>query len=394
MSKKIKAEGVSKRNLVATEVSHGLVGRVVEILDAARSRVVRQVNSEMVLTYWLIGREIVQALQGGELRADYGATLLDSLSQSLTKHYGRGFSVTNLKYFRLFYQVYASRRPEIRHEPSDEFNAADPAAVVGDLHRALAEQDSLQGFSPRLSWTHYRTLCRVEERAERLFYEIEAEKNRWSQPELDRQIDSHLYLRLLKSQDKAGVMALATEGQKVERPVDVIKHPYVLDFLDLPEARQWHESSLEAAIINQLQPFLLELGKGFAFVARQQRIATEYQHFYIDLVFYNFLLKCFVLVDLKMGKLTHQDVGQMDMYVRMYDDLKRNEGDNPTVGLILCAERDEVVARYSVLSEGKQLFASKYVTVLPSEDELRAEIEREANRLNRVAQSKENSDGN
>ncbi|MEY4588079.1 MAG: hypothetical protein RL497_155 [Pseudomonadota bacterium] len=394
MAKKPKADHLSKPSKTATEVNHGLVGRVVEILDAARTRVVRHVNSEMVLTHWLIGREIVQALQGGEQRADYGVTLLDSLSQALTQHYGRGFSVTNLKYFRLFYQVYASRQPEIRHEASDEFGTMDQASVLADLNQALTQHESLQGFSSRLSWTHYRTLCRVEERAERLFYEIEAEKNSWSQPELDRQIHSHLYLRLLKSQDKAGVMALAIEGQKVERPLDVIKHPYVLDFLDLPEARQWHESDLEAAIINQLQPFLLELGKGFAFVARQQRIATEHQHFYIDLVFYNYLLKCFVLIDLKLGKLTHQDVGQMDMYVRMYDDLKRNEGDNPTVGLILCAERDEVVARYSVLSEGKQLFASKYVTVLPSEEELRAEIEREAHRIKMITQLKKEHDGN
>jgi predicted nuclease of restriction endonuclease-like (RecB) superfamily len=264
---------------------------------------------------------------------------------------------------------------------------------LADLNLALAEHDKLQGFSPRLSWTHYRTLLRIEQRAERLFYEVEAERNGWSQPELERQIHSHLYLRLLKSRDKEGVLALASQGQLVEQPVDVIKHPYVLDFLGLPEARQWHEADLESALIDQLQPFLLELGKGFAFVARQQRIATEYQHFYIDLVFYNYLLKCFVLVDLKLGKLTHQDVGQMDMYVRMYDDLKRSESDNPTVGLILCAERDEVVARYSVLNEATHLFASKYVTVLPSEEELRAEIERETHRLAAIAQDQEAESG-
>ncbi len=359
------------------EAGAALLRRVVDILEGARARVVRSVNSEMVLAYWLIGREIVQALQGGEARADYGSALLVGLSGSLAQRYGRGFSVTNLKYFRLFYQAYTNRQPEIRHEPSDEFGEMDQINILADLNKALAQYESLQGFSARLSWTHYRTLSRVEERAERLFYEIEAEKNSWSQPELERQIHSLLYLRLLKSRDKAGVMALATQGQQIQQPQDIIKHPYVLDFLGLPEAAQWHEADLETAIINQLQPFLLELGKGFAFVARQQRITSEHQHFYIDLVFYNYLLKCFVLVDLKLGKLTHQDVGQMDMYVRMYDDLKRNEGDNPTVGLILCAERDEVVARYSVLSEGKQLFASKYITVLPSEEELRRELERE-----------------
>jgi predicted nuclease of restriction endonuclease-like (RecB) superfamily len=360
----------------------GLLDRVIQILDGARSRVLRHVNSEMVLAYWLIGREMVQAVQGGDARADYGAAVLVGLSEGLQQRYGRGFSVSNLQYFRQFYLTYANRQPEIRHEPRGEL--ADPrsaAVVVADLTLALAEHDALQGFSAHLSWTHYRTLCRVESRAERLFYEIEAERNGWSQPELERQIHSHLYLRLLRSRDKAGVMDLALQGQLVEKPMDAIKHPYVLDFLGLPEAQRWHEADLEAAIIDQLQPFLLELGKGFAFVARQLRMATEHHHFYIDLVFYNYLLKCFVLVDLKMGKLTHQDVGQMDMYVRMFDELKRSEGDNPTVGLILCAERDEVVARYSVLSEGKQLFASRYLTVLPTEAELRAEIEREAMRL-------------
>lgn len=358
-----------------------LLSRVVDILDEARARVVRNVNSEMVLAYWLIGREIVQALQRGEQRADYGKVLIGNLSQALSQHYGRGFSVTNLKYFRLFYQAYATRKPQIGHESRDQFSNPDQAHLLADLTQVLEHEDSLRGFSPCLSWTHYRTLCRIEDRAERLFYEIESERNGWSQPELERQIQSHLYLRLIKSRDKAGVLELATQGQQVERPLDVIKHPYVLDFLDLPEATRWHEADLEAAIINQLQPFLLELGKGFAFVARQYRIASEFQHFYIDLVFYNYILKCFVLVDLKLGKLTHQDVGQMDMYVRMFDDLQRRQDDNPTVGLILCAERDEVVARYSVLNEGKQLFASKYMRVLPTEAELRAEIGREAQRL-------------
>lgn len=205
----------------------------------------------------------------------------------------------------------------------------DQTSVLDDLLASLGEAEKLKGFSPNLSWTHYRTLSTVEQHAERLFYEIEAERCNWSQPVLERQIHSHLFARLLKSQDKAGVLKLASEGQTVERPMDVIKHPYVLDFLEIEESHRLHESELEAALIEKLQPFLLELGKGFAFVARQQRISTESQHFYIDLVFYNYLLKCFVLIGLKMGKLTHQDVGQMDMYVRMYDDLKR-AGCRPT----------------------------------------------------------------
>jgi predicted nuclease of restriction endonuclease-like (RecB) superfamily len=251
------------------------------------------------------------------------------------------------------------------------------ADLLADLSSSLAAVEQLQGFSSALSWTHYRTLCAVEHRVERLFYEIETQRCKWSQPVLERQIHSHLFARLLKSADKAGALQLALEGQAVERPVDVMKHPYVLDFLDLPESTRLHESDLESAIIEKLQPFLLELGKGFAFVARQHRVSTESQHFYVDLVFYNYLLKCFVLIDLKMGKLSHQDVGQMDMYVRMFDDLRRSDGDNPSVWLILCAERDEVVARYSVLNESQQLFASKYMQYLPSEEELRAEIERE-----------------
>lgn len=354
-----------------------LMDRVFAILDQARTNVVRAVNSNMVIAYWLIGREIVQALQGGEERADYGRQLLAELSISLTKHYGRGFSATNLRYFRLFYQAYSSRQPEIRHEPRDEFAARDEAGRLADLSAALEAVDRVQGFSSQLSWTHYRTLSAIDQRAERLFYEIEAERCNWSQPELERQIASHLFVRLLKSKDKAGVLQLASEGQLVARPMDVVKHPYVLDFLDLPESPSLRESGLEEALIEKLQPFLLELGQGFAFVARQHRITTEFQHFYIDLVFYNYLLKCFVVIDLKMGKLTHQDVGQMDMYVRMFDELRRGEGDNPTVGLILCAERDDVVARYSVLHESEQLFASKYMLHLPSEETLRAEIERE-----------------
>jgi predicted nuclease of restriction endonuclease-like (RecB) superfamily len=209
---------------------------------------------------------------------------------------------------------------------------------------------------------------------------------------LDRQIHSFLFARLLKSRDKEGVLALAEEGQVVSQPIDVIKQPYVLDFLDLPDEARLHESDLETAIIENLQLFLLELGKGFAFVARQYRIATESQHFFIDLVFYNFLLKCFVLVDLKIGRLEHQDVGQMDMYLRMFDELKRGEGDNPTVGLILCAEKDAVVARYSILHESQQLFVSKYMLYLPTEEELRRELARERDQIQARQQSVKGDD--
>ena len=351
--------------------------RVVSILEQARVNVARSVNSNMVIAYWLVGREVVVALQGGEDRAEYGERLLGELSEQLTKRYKRGFSVTNLRYFRLFYQAFSDRTPEIHHSTSDELESNTQEAVLDDLTRALKKTNQRKGFSPDLSWTHYRALSRIDDAVERLFYEIEAEKAGWSVAILERQIHSFLFARLLKSRDKAGVLALADQGQTVHQPIDVIKQPYVLDFLNLPDQTQLHESDIESAIIENLQPFLLELGKGFAFVGRQYRVTTESQHFFIDLVFYNFLLKCFVLIDLKIGRLEHQDVGQMDMYLRIFDDLKRGQGDNPTVGLILCAEKDEIVARYSILHESQQMFASKYMLYLPTEEELRNELARE-----------------
>jgi predicted nuclease of restriction endonuclease-like (RecB) superfamily len=385
--KQPKAVSKTQKNTLI-KVGHGsLMDRVVSILEQARANVARSVNSNMVIAYWLVGREIVVALQGGEERAEYGERLLGDLSEQLTKRYVRGFSVTNLRYFRLFYQVFSDRMPEIHHSMSDELAALSQDAVLTDLTTALEPTNQRKGFSPNLSWTHYRALSKIEQRAERLFYEIETERSGWSVSLLERQIHSLLFGRLLKSRDKAGVLALAKQGQTVNQPIDVIKQPYVLDFLNLPDQAQLHESDLESAIIENLQPFLLELGKGFAFVGRQYRVTTESQHFFIDLVFYNFLLKCFVLVDLKIGRLEHQDVGQMDMYLRMFDDLKRGEGDNPTVGLILCAEKDEIVARYSILHESQQMFASRYMLYLPTEEELRNELARERDQI-RATQTK------
>jgi predicted nuclease of restriction endonuclease-like (RecB) superfamily len=252
---------------------------------------------------------------------------------------------------------------------------------AGDVSKNLAlaanPADPLRGFASGLSWSHYRILTKVKQRAERLFYEIEAEKQNWSVPQLERQIDSLLFARLLKSRNKAGLIELATRGQVVEKPTDALKDPYVLDFLDLPDGETLHESQLEAAILHKLQAFLLELGKGFAFVSRQKRLAFEDEHFYVDLVFYNIILKCYLLIDLKVGKLSHQDIGQMDGYVRLFDDQCTTEDDNPTIGLILCARKNEAIARYSVLSESKQIFAARYLQVLPTEEELRRELERE-----------------
>ncbi|OGP87397.1 MAG: hypothetical protein A2Y95_05010 [Deltaproteobacteria bacterium RBG_13_65_10] len=363
----------------------GLFTRVTAILDHARGSVVRTVNSEMVLAYWHIGREIVDQVQRGESRAEYGRQVLEALSQRLVRHYGKGFSVTNLKYLRLFYQTYADRTPEIRHKPCDESGSIRTAHekhhkrrdVLNDLSLAIERSGQVRGFSDSLSWSHYRTLTKVENRAERLFYEIEAEREGWSVPHLERQIHTLLFERLLKSRDKSGAMALAREGQVIRKPADVLKDPYILDFLDLPDGALLHESELETAIIGRLQEFLLELGKGFAFVARQKRLAYDDEHFYVDLIFYNTVLKCYLLIDLKIGKLNHQDIGQMDSYVRLFDDRFTTKGDNPTIGLILCAEKNEAVAKYSVLNEGMQIFAARYLKYLPSEDELRRELLRE-----------------
>jgi predicted nuclease of restriction endonuclease-like (RecB) superfamily len=233
------------------------------------------------------------------------------------------------------------------------------------------------GFSPALSWGHYRTLAKVEQADARLFYEVEAERAGWSLVDLERQIHTELFLRLRKSRDKAGVLDLVTRGLALQRPTDALRDPYVLDFLDLPDAEQLHEGDVEAAIIEKLQHFLLELGKGFAFVGRQKRLEYDDERFYVDLVFYNCILKCYLLIDLKMGKLTHQDVGQMDSYVRLFDDRCTTEGDNPTIGLILCAEKNQAVARYSVLHDREQIFAARYVTYLPTVEELERELLRE-----------------
>jgi len=358
---------------VADDGAGPLFHRIAAILDQARSHTVRTINHVMVFAYWHIGQEITNGVQEGSARAAYGQQVLVSLSARLRQRYDRGFSLANLRLFRQFYQCYADRRP-IPYAPSSEL--VDPS-IRYSSRSELPHGQTPQGFKPGLSWTHYRALMRVDDVHERQFYEIEADREGWSVETLERQIHTHLFLRLKKSRNKAGILALAAKGQHIERPDDLIKHPLILDFLGLEDRSGWHESDLESAIIQHLQHFLLELGKGFAFVKRQYRVDTETSHFYVDLVFYNYLLKCFLLIDLKLGKLTHQDVGQMDMYVRMFDALKKAPDDNPTIGLILCAERDAVVAKYSVLNESRQLFASRYRLYLPSEEVLRRELLRE-----------------
>lgn len=360
-----------------------LFGRVVSILEQAQANVVRAVNTNMVLAYWLIGREIVQALQGGEERAEYGRQVLENLSGGLTGRYGKGFSVTNLRYFRLFYQAYSDRlaihhptgdeshQPGIHHPPGDELTLIRKEYPAGSEPR--------QGFSPLLTWSHYRALLGVENVAARDFYEREAAECGWSKAQLERQIHSFYYDRIVANRGEKGLLPDGRErlpGERVE-PSHLLKSPMVLEFLGLPDTHELHESRLEQAIIDNLQNFLLELGKGFSFVARQKHIRFGDDDFYIDLVFYNYVLKCFLLLDLKMGKLTHADVGQMDGYVRLYEERFKIPGDNPTIGLLLCSDKSEAVAKYSILNESRQIFASKYLPNLPTEEQLRREIEKE-----------------
>jgi len=334
-----------------------LFDRIVTILEQARGNVVQAVNTNMVLAYWLIGREIVEEIQRGEERAEYGEQVLENLSVRLTDRYGKGFSVANLKNFRQFYQVYADRAVANRYPVGSEFP---------------------QSFSPQLSWSHYRALMRVENREARDFYEREAIAGGWDKRTLERQIQSYYYERILKSRRPEKML---TEGRNLQVPAtpaaDELKNPYVLEFLGLPDVAELHESDIERSIITHLQRFLLELGNGFAFVARQKHIRIGEQDRYIDLVFYHCRLKFYLLIDLKVGELTHADVGQMDGYVRMFDGLFAAPDDNPSIGLILCTEKNETVARYSVLNDRKQIFASKYMLCLPTEEQLRLEVEKE-----------------
>jgi predicted nuclease of restriction endonuclease-like (RecB) superfamily len=357
--------------------------RIVLILDAARGQVARSVNTTTVMANWLIGYELVEAIQQGEQRASYGNALIARLAEQLTVRYGRGYSASNLAYFRQFYLAYPDRL-DTRIFHAARGKLLEPPAREEIFHPLGGKS---QGFDPALSWTHYRALMRVSAPAARQFYEQECARANWSHRTLERQINSLFYERLLASGDKAGMLAEAVADADVLRPVDVLKDPYVLEFLDLPDIPRLRESQLEDAIITRLQQFLLELGRGFSFVARQQRLSFDGKDFFVDLVFYNYLLKCFVLVDLKIGELTHQDIGQMDGYVRMYEEQRRVEGDNPTIGLLLCSERNEAVARYSVLQGSQQLFASRYRLTLPSEEDLQRELRRERALIENVAGS-------
>ncbi len=349
-----------------------LFDRVVQILEQARSTVVQSVNTNMVTAYWLIGREIVVEIQGGKERAVYGKQVIETLSLQLTEQYGHGYSVPSVKSFRQFFLAFQDRFIEISTQTeSDLFSSRQKSYPPGSQFAT--------NFSPQLTWSHYRALMRVSKPSAREFYERESIECGWSKTQLERQIQTSYYERIIAHHGEQGLLTANRErlaGEKLT-PVDVLKSPMVLEFLNLPDSPDLHESELEQAIIRNLQFFLLELGKGFSFVARQKHIRFDDDDFYVDLVFYNFILKCFLLIDLKLGKLTHQDVGQMDGYVRLFEDQFKVQGDNPTIGLILCSDKSEAVAKYSVLHESKQIFASKYLKFLPTEEELKLEIEKE-----------------
>ncbi len=334
-----------KKDLSSTD--SGLYKRVSALLHEARHRAIQNVNFVMVQAYWHVGREIVEAEQKGKKRADYGKNLLENLSDRLTADFGVGFDPSNLWNMRKFYLTFP---------------------ILDALRREL-------------TWTHYRILMRVEKQEARSFYEIECAQNRWSARELERQKGSLLFERLALSKDKKGLMRLAQKGQEIQKYEDMIQDPYILEFTGLSPNSKLYESSLEQALCDNLSRFLLELGKGFTFVGRQKRITLDGDHFYIDLVFYNTLLRCYVLIDLKIGKLAHQDIGQMQMYVNYYDRDMKQKDDNPTVGLVLCEDKKDAVVRYTLSKENKQIFASKYKLYLPTEKELRRELLEETKRI-------------
>ncbi|WP_437898223.1 PDDEXK nuclease domain-containing protein [Sorangium sp. So ce124] len=352
-----------------------LYERIAGILDAARSRVARTINSAMVHAYWLIGREIVEIEQRGAARADYGKRLLETVARKLTTRFGRGMGVATLRRARSFYLA---------------FPAGSALPGLGDRIRstALIESGSDAKGSPELfpsslSWSHYLVLLRMTRPEARSFYEIEAARESWSVRELERQIAALAFERLTRGKRPEQVRELSRAGQQVSAPGDVLKDPFVLEFVDLRESPSAQERDLEQAIIDRLEDFLLELGKGFCFVARQKRVTLDGDHFYVDLVFYNRLLRCFVLVDLKLGKLTHQDLGQMQMYVHYFDRFQRVEHEAKTIGIVLCSDKNDAMVRIT-LPDDERIVAARYQLYLPTEEELRAELEREREEAERV----------
>jgi predicted nuclease of restriction endonuclease-like (RecB) superfamily len=348
-----------ERGKITADTEGAVYTNIRETLITARKNAYTAINFAMVEAYWKIGKEIMEA-QDNNTRAEYGKHLLSYLAGRLTIEFGKGFTETNLKYMRQFYAVFP-----IRHTLCDE-----------------------------LSWSHYRLLMKIDNAERREFYLKECAESNWSVRQLERQINSFFYERLLATR-KEGRESVKNEIQKAEPKTDpdyILKDPYILEFLDMKEKKDYYENELEQALIDNLQSFLLELGKGFSFVARQKRVTIEGDHYYIDLVFYNYILKCFVVIDLKAGKLSYQDIGQIDFYVRYFEDNIKLPGDNPTIGIVLCSEKNDTMVKYSVLAENDRLFASKYMLYLPTEDELKKELERERELIEKSMEQNKETD--
>ena len=386
-------KGVSNQ-LAPNGDENGLFYNIKILLAQARKSVVKNINQTMVYTYFEIGRMIVEDEQKGEYRAEYGKQVLIDLSKRLSEEFGKGFSVDNLQNMRQFFLVYSiSSTVLVKSQGADsqcvekyetlsrkslpKKQGIEKSATVlrksSQIPQAMPAE--LQSPNFQLSWSHYLKLMRIEDIAERQFYEIEAVNNQWSLRELQRQFDSALYQRLALSKDKQGILELSKKGQIIEKPEDTIKNPFVLEFTGFPENSRYSESDLEQKLIDKLEHFLLELGKGFTFVGRQVRFTFDEKHFRVDLVFYNRILQCFLLIDLKIGDLTHQDIGQMQMYVNYYDRFMRLEHENKTIGIILCRDKNEALVKITLPEDNEQIFASRYQTVLPSKEELKKLIE-------------------
>lgn len=370
--------------LIKNQEERDFLESLKRIVQSARGMAYASINFAQVQANWLLGQRIVEQMQKGKEKAEYGVYVIKLASEALTKEFGKGYSETNIRSFRKFYLTFrdlqiqqtmpAKSQESIGQTLSDQF-----AIPIQQTLSAKSKTEIRQALPVRLSWSHYERLMRVEDEKARRWYLKEATEQMWAVRTLDRNINTQYYERMLISQVKEPVeqeMKEKTEAFQHDK-LEFIKNPTVLEFLGLPGNKGYQEKDLEQAILDNLSDFLMEMGKGFAFVARQQLIRTETEDYYIDLVFYNYLLKAFILVDLKVGKITHQDVGQMDMYVRMYDELKRTEGDNPTIGILLCSQTDKDIARYSILKGNEQIFASKYKLILPTEEELAKEISRQ-----------------
>jgi len=373
-----------KNNEISPRNYNNLLDRIAEVLAKARTKVVKEINMAQVLAYWEIGREIVEFEQKGKARGGYGEQLIERLSTDMTQEFGGGFSHTNLKMMRLFYQNFPIRQTlsdESIKEQKPEAMSGKSAiqqtlSVKSQKQQILPTVSTAQGgqFEPMLSWSHYCELLKIGEPLTRSFYEQEAIQNNWSIRELKRQINSMLFERLTLSKNTEGVMKMAKKGQIIEKREDAIKDPYILEFLNLKEETSYTESQLEQAIIDKLQYSLLEMGKGFSFVARQKRITITNRHYYIDLVFYNRFPRCFILIELKTGELDHSDIGQMNFYLNYFKENEKTKDENDPIGLILCAKKDDVFAKYVLGGLNNKVFASKYKLALPSEKELRLKL--------------------